>query len=422
MRLRSRTVATLGVVVVLATACDPGQRSSEFVRIDSAGVTIATSRAPASSLTPVFTVAGEPRLRIGVVDGAEELQFSDLGGMVRLDDGRIVVANGRPPEIRTYTPTGSFLKRLGREGDGPGEFRYLDALMRGGGDTVLAVSMPRFELLRFTIGAGYVDTWTMPRATIASALGDRRPAEGLGEYLRNGSIVIAARPKSVILEDGNNFPTGQLFRRQFTAVWIDHDGARSEVLGELGGIQQLFIDIGGGQRTAVIPPSSRRSINARNGDGSRVCVAGNDEPEVRCVDDDGTRLIIRWTQDTVLTPREEAMRWREGFRESAAGPGSRTSPQIAEKVIAGMIIPPTVPPIRDILVDNEKRVLVGGPDLSAANGWRRYRVFSADGELLGTAEFPAFAVYELGEDYAVGRARDADGVEFVVVYDITRTR
>jgi hypothetical protein len=413
----------LGIFVTTA-ACSDADRGGRdgFSIADSAGIRIATSRAPGNALTPALSVAAEPRLRIGVVNGAEELQFSDLGGMVRLDDGRIVVANGRPPEIRTYTPTGSFLKKLGSEGDGPSEFRYLDGVMRGGGDTVLAVSMPRFELLRFTVGTGYVDTWTMPREAIASALGDRRPAEGLGEYLRNGSIVIAARPKTTILDDGNNLPTGQLFRRQFTAVWIVRDRSRTAVLGDLGGIQQLFIDIGGGQRTPVIPPSSRRSLNARNGTGSRLCVAGNDAPEVRCIDDDGKRLIIRWTQDSVPTPREDVIRWREGFRESAARPGSRTSPQIAEKVIAGMLIPPTVPPIRDILVDNEKRVLVGGPDLTAAAGWRRYRVFSADGELVGTADFPAFAVYELGADYAVGRARDEDGVEFVVVHDITRTR
>ena len=422
MRVSSRDlVAPFAVLVVLATACDRGQHSTGFTRADSAGIAVATSSTPVGSLTPVFTVAAQPRLRIGVVNGPEELQFSDLGGMIRLDDGRIVAANGRPPEIRTFTEEGAFLKRLGREGDGPGEFRYLDALMRGRSDTILAVSMPRFELLRFTLESGYVDSWTMSRETIATALGDRRPSEGLGEYLRNGSIVIAARPKSMVLEDGRDLPTGQLFRRQFTAVWIDRNGARSEVLGELGGIQQLFIDIGGGQRTAVIPPSSRRPINARNGDGSRLCVAGNDAPEVRCVDDDGARLIIRWTQDTVPTPRAEALRWRDGLRESAARPGSRTSPQLAEKVIAGMIIPSTVPPIRDILVDNQKRVLVGGPDLTAPEGWRRYRVFSADGELLGTADFPGFAVYDLGADYAVGRARNDDGVEFVVVHDITRT-
>src|SRR5688572_17271294 len=55
-----------------------GQRAPVLTRTDSAGISIATNTGPASGLQPVFTVAAEPRVRIGAVDGASEVLFAEI--------------------------------------------------------------------------------------------------------------------------------------------------------------------------------------------------------------------------------------------------------------------------------------------------------------------------------------------------------
>jgi hypothetical protein len=425
-RITARAASLLRALAsgVLLSACADHQArdATDFTRADSAGFTIVTNTAGASSLTTVLTGASEPRVRIGVEEGAEELQFSRINGAVRLDDGRIAVANGQPMELRVFTPTGKFIKRLGRTGQGPGEFQYVKRMMATRGDTVLVVNMPQFQLLTFTAGNGYVGSSSTSFDSLNAQLQGMRLAEGTAELLRNGSMVVGAVPKDEPENDGSLFPTGKLFRRQTMAVWIDRDHSRFAVLGTFGDIQQMFFDVGGGRRTPVIPPSARFRREAIGGRGTRFCIAGNDAPEVRCVDEDGRRLIIRWTQDSVPTPVAAIDEWRNDVRTGAARPGSRTTPQAAERIIAGTIIPATAPPIRSLFVDADRRVFVGGPDLGAAEGRFRYRVFSADGQLLGLAELPRVGVTEIGTDYLVGISRNEDGVEFIVVHDLTGPR
>ena len=77
--------------------------------------------------------------RIGSVDDPD-LGFSRIGGVELDRDGNLYVLEASGPEIRVYTPTGSLLRRFGREGGGPGEF---EGSPRFGvvGDTVWAVDI-----------------------------------------------------------------------------------------------------------------------------------------------------------------------------------------------------------------------------------------------------------------------------------------
>jgi len=74
--------------------------------------------------TEVWRLSQEPLLEIGVREGEEEYQFFRVGGSVRLADGRIVVANTGGRELRVFGPDGSYEKTIGRDGEGPGEFRW----------------------------------------------------------------------------------------------------------------------------------------------------------------------------------------------------------------------------------------------------------------------------------------------------------
>ena len=60
-------------------------------------------------------------LEIGSADGDGPDVFGRIGGLLELDDGRILVSDMLANEIRVFGPDGSYRFRFGREGEGPGE-------------------------------------------------------------------------------------------------------------------------------------------------------------------------------------------------------------------------------------------------------------------------------------------------------------
>jgi hypothetical protein len=85
----------------------------------------------------VWTLSDDPLLEIGVRAGEDHYELHNAWGSVRLDDGRIVVANAGSQELRFYDEEGSFLSSVGQNGEGPGEFRNPSRLRKAGGDTLL---------------------------------------------------------------------------------------------------------------------------------------------------------------------------------------------------------------------------------------------------------------------------------------------
>ena len=101
-----------------------------------AGVVGAVARVEAQS-APVWTVSATPVTAIGMVDGPADQELASVSGARRLRDGRVVIANGKPLELRIYDAHGTLLRRIGRTGDGPGEFRGRLDLLPAGGDSLL---------------------------------------------------------------------------------------------------------------------------------------------------------------------------------------------------------------------------------------------------------------------------------------------
>jgi hypothetical protein len=102
---------------------------------------------------PHWAVAAKPVTTIGVDDGTAEQELEHVTGAIRLPDGSVVVANGTPRELRVYDASGRFLRRIGRVGDGPGEFRGRSDLLPAGGDSILVYDQTSTRVELFN-GAG----------------------------------------------------------------------------------------------------------------------------------------------------------------------------------------------------------------------------------------------------------------------------
>ena len=109
----------LMVSAVVAGCGSETQPPESYTVRDSVGVRIVESTGPAWEPGDGWTVSEEPALHIGVVQGAEEYQFTAIGGRAQhggtwqQGDGTIVAADAGTRQIRRYDSGGTFLSSWG---------------------------------------------------------------------------------------------------------------------------------------------------------------------------------------------------------------------------------------------------------------------------------------------------------------------
>ncbi len=113
---------------------------------------------------PRWQLAPRPALSIGGADGVGPTEFSGIGGVVRVSDGRIVVADAGSTQLRIFGADGRFANTIARNGSGPGEMRGVDGLFYSsdslyardsfGGVHVFTSSATYARSVRFVVGPG----------------------------------------------------------------------------------------------------------------------------------------------------------------------------------------------------------------------------------------------------------------------------
>lgn len=129
--------ALLPCAALLALGACESPESNITIRSDSAGITVATALAPLWAPGEGWTIAAEPLLEIGAVDGPGEYLLDGVVGVARLEGGDIVVGEWTSGELRRYDRDGAFIWRAGRDGEGPGEHRFLSFVGSLPGDSVV---------------------------------------------------------------------------------------------------------------------------------------------------------------------------------------------------------------------------------------------------------------------------------------------
>lgn len=85
---------------------------------------------------PAWTVAGNPGLSIGRVDGDEAYLLHNAVSALRLENGTIAVLNAGTQQLKYYDAAGNHIRTVGGKGDGPGEFRWPAKLYLIAPDTI----------------------------------------------------------------------------------------------------------------------------------------------------------------------------------------------------------------------------------------------------------------------------------------------
>lgn len=72
-----------------------------------------------------FTLAPEADLEVGGFGSDVEAELSELAGAMILADGTLLIADRLSRTLKVFDSSGAFIRNVGREGQGPGEFEYV---------------------------------------------------------------------------------------------------------------------------------------------------------------------------------------------------------------------------------------------------------------------------------------------------------
>ena len=109
-------------------------------------------------------------VRIGALDGPDAEVFGEVSDVAVTADGTMWISDSQLAVIRRFAPDGTYLGDVGREGDGPGEFRGgmdigVAALDEG---RMVAYDVHARRISFFSEDGVYRDGWTAPVGCITS--------------------------------------------------------------------------------------------------------------------------------------------------------------------------------------------------------------------------------------------------------------
>jgi len=143
-----KTIVVMATLAFGVSGCSFPDGTPGTVLADSAGVRVAVAQDPAWGWWSGWEVASDPEVQIGAVDGPADQRFGKIVGVLRMGDGRIVVADQTSGELRFFSPQGHFMGRAGGVGQRPGEFQSLDFVGLLPGDYLVTFDS---RLLRYQV-------------------------------------------------------------------------------------------------------------------------------------------------------------------------------------------------------------------------------------------------------------------------------
>lgn len=366
----------LAVTVLAAAACSP---DSDFT--------------DAPSILPEWTLGSEPLVSIGEVAGTPEYVFDRIVSVRLLPDNRLAVADGSSNTIRVYGADGHFELGLGREGEGPGEFRYLSSLWFREPDTLAVYDSGNLRLTSFLTSGELLPTIVTFRAD------DGYPEVYLGR-LDNGEHAVAwirrqPRDRSSVTPDLMQV-------------------ARFEPDGHLGA---LLVTDAGMRRLGSPLPFSPHFIGAVLGDS--IYHTDGLRGEVRVTSESG--VPVRTIRVALETPGLDVA-WRK-LEESLDTGATRRLEDIRHR--PGI---DSIPAFSEILVEEGRRLWLKQYDPGVDSHWLGRRrtggvwlVIESDGTPTARVPVPdGFRPLDVRGNRVAGVTRDELGVERVEVRVITR--
>jgi len=335
-------------------------------------------------------------------------QFVRIVNVLLLPDSGIVVANGGSTQLRFFDATGRFVRQSGREGAGPGEYRFLDRVFRLAGDSL---GVYDWSLRRLTVlgPAGvFARTVTLARPSGVTGVGGPTPVGGFAD----GTFASFVAPP---VTPGPGQERGALHR--LTATWFRHgaDGEFMSALGESPG-GEVFLEFSDGMVVNWAPPFQRLLRVAVSGD--RVFAGDGTVPSVVALHRDriGSGTVQLNPGSLTLTPVDVAA-YRKEQLDRAPTPLRRRQ---LETSFSKTPAPTSMPAFEALRVDSDGAVWVQEYRRPGATTIR-WRIVAPGGAPIASIDVPSrFAITDIRGDRVTGIWLDENDVETVRVYQLRR--
>ena len=390
--VRSRLALVPALALGAATAC-ADREPEAAIEVDSAGVRIVESRAPAWPPGTEWSVNPEPVFRLGDAGDDPSSSFFRILDVALLAGGEVIVVDGGSAEVRRYDAAGRHLWSTGGRGEGPGEFRS-----------------PRY-LGRREDGAFLIWDRALSRVSAIGQNGDR-----LGTERRSGpdgSPLVAFD----LFDDGAWLVAFPVVRQapEPGTTWTD-----SVRLGRYDPVLEDDVRLATvpGQRwvwtgQSMLPvPFSARPLRVALGD--RLVVGSGPDPQV-VVHDAGGSLVARYRLARAREPVSESDVGRviESLVEIGQGPEA-----VWRQWRDEMEVPAHEPAFDRLLADGDgnlwARRFTADPLSREPPSWD---VFDPAGTWLGVVATPGgMTVTAIRDGLVAGVYRDELGVEYVSVH------
>lgn len=259
--MKSLLLIVVGAVagpMALLSGCS-AEVQPRFTVADSAGVRVATNRALP---VPEWRLDTVPSVSIGSEDSPEHTLYKVYSAR-SFSDGRIVIAMALS-EIRIFDPEGNHLISIGREGDGPGEFRFLWDVHPLDDERIRAFDIGRRRTMVFDANSG--------------ALLSETPLQARFDTPNGAAPLYGDRYSGVLTNAG--------YSKAFVTVASNGGDQAADTLGTLDGADD--IDLVASPRPRLLPLYSSTSA------GVRVWAGWWGEYEVKRWDEGDLELIVRF--------------------------------------------------------------------------------------------------------------------------------
>ncbi|MCK5652877.1 MAG: hypothetical protein KAJ42_15925 [Gemmatimonadetes bacterium] len=406
-RISMQPLRIVGFAFVVLSAGWPGGLSAQVATArDSAGIEIVENSEPVWGPGDSWSVSEEPFLRIGSLDNLDDSLFR-ITWTGRLPSGEVVAVSAGDHQLIVFDDRGRKLRAFGRQGEGPGEFSSPSSAVFLPGDSILVKD--QYKAMVFTVEGGFVREFRVPGTPLPMP-----PKGRLGDTL----IYLASKDagRTVRLDSEGNlsfsFEMGHVVG-QDAWIGIAKAGTGLDTIAVLRGREQFFFDDGG--IVGTIPAWGREQFTTV---GKRHLITGwNDTFEISFIEVGGrTDQIIRLAREPRRSCRAEMIRRFTWF--------SRSRPDLERRTRAQFSRVPhhdSWPAFGQLKQDAEGNLWVSSYSSPGFDDDPFWFVFDPRGVYLGEVrERPRIRVDQIGADYVLGLERDELGVEYIVLYRITR--
>jgi hypothetical protein len=321
----------------------------------------------------VWRVDSLPFLEIGVAYGDSAYALFDVVNALKLEDGRVVVADAGARRLQFYDGEGRFLRTVGRKGGGPGEFQWIRRVARYGWMSSVEGA--------FSNGWFLVRVWELP-----TTYEDRMRVRWV-----SATYILSSADGSIVDTIGS-YPDGQR--------WITEHGLAET---------RRFAP-----RNWLVPLANDRFYFG-TGEAFEVTEFSWRGEPVRT-------LRKSWEPRVVTETDVDAQKSHELEQARKSPEGTPENMLRYEASLEDASYASTMPAFYRLLLDDAGNLWVEDykppAERKLGSSWA---VFDATGDWLGQVEMPAgLLAYQIGSNFVLGLWRDAEDVEYVRLYELLK--